>query len=78
LPLAGFQKWWALCCPLLKENCSSATYLPDFKTGAIAPCWFSKAIGATLRHRKSNRSKGFELADFKMLLANSKLLVLNG
>jgi hypothetical protein len=31
-----------------KENCSSAAYLPDFKTGEIAPCWFSKAACATL------------------------------
>jgi hypothetical protein len=28
-----------------KENCSSATYLLDFKTNEIAPCWFSKALG---------------------------------
>jgi hypothetical protein len=55
-----------------KENCSSATYLPEFKTGEIAPCQFSKALGATLRHRLSNRSKRFELASIEKLSANSK------
>jgi hypothetical protein len=50
----------------------SATYLPDFKTGEVAPCRFSKALGATLRHLLSNRSKGFELAGFEKISANSK------
>jgi hypothetical protein len=50
----------------------SATYSPDFKTGEIAPRQFLKAFGATLRHLSSNRSKGFELAGFKKLSANSK------
>jgi hypothetical protein len=44
LPLDSFQTWWALWCPLSKENCSSATYLPDFKIGEIAPCRFSKVL----------------------------------
>jgi hypothetical protein len=34
-------------------------------------CRFSKALGAAL-NLLSNRSKGFELADFKKLFANSK------
>jgi hypothetical protein len=55
-----------------KENCSSATYLPDFKTGKIAPCQFSKAPKATLKHLSPNRNKGFELASFKKLSANLK------
>jgi hypothetical protein len=46
--------------------------LSDFKTGEIAPCRFSKALGITLRHLLSNRSKGFELAGFEKILANSK------
>jgi hypothetical protein len=61
-----------------KENWSSATYLLDFKTSETAPCRFSKALGATLRHLSSNRSKGFELASFVKLSENSKALVLNG
>jgi hypothetical protein len=46
--------------------------LPDFKTGEIAPCWFSKALGTTLRHLLFNRSKEFELAGFEKISANSK------
>jgi hypothetical protein len=44
LSLAGFKKWLALCCPLFfpQENCSSATYLPDFKTGETSSCRFAK------------------------------------
>jgi hypothetical protein len=45
---------------------------PDFKTGEIAPCRFLKALGAAPRHLSSNRSKGFELAGFEKLSANSK------
>jgi hypothetical protein len=52
--------------------------LPDFKTGNIAPCRFSKALGTLLRHMPSNRSKGFELAGFEKFSANSKVLALNG
>jgi hypothetical protein len=50
-----------------KENCSPATYLPDFKTGDVAPRRFSEALGATPRHLLSNRSKGFELAGFEKI-----------
>jgi hypothetical protein len=46
--------------------------LPDFKTGEVALCRFSKALGATLRHLLSNGSKGFELAGFENISANSK------
>jgi hypothetical protein len=49
-----------------------ATYLLDFKTGEVAPCRFSKALGATLRCLLSNRSKGFELAGFEKISANSE------
>jgi hypothetical protein len=38
----------------------------------------SKALGTGPRNLLSNRSKGFELADFKKLFANQKLFVLNG
>jgi RNA:NAD 2'-phosphotransferase (TPT1/KptA family) len=57
-----------------KENCSSATYLLDFKIGEIASCPFSKALGAILRHLASNRSKEFENAGFEKLSENSKAL----
>jgi hypothetical protein len=46
--------------------------LPDSKTGEVAPWRFSKPLGATLRHLLSNRSKGFELAGFEKISANSK------
>jgi hypothetical protein len=46
--------------------------LLDFKTGEIAPCRFTKALGATLRHLFSNWSKGFELAGFEKISANLK------
>jgi hypothetical protein len=72
LPLAGFQKWWRCFARFSKENCLSATYLPNFKTGEVAPCRFSKALGATLRHLLSNRSKGFEIAGFEKISENSK------
>jgi hypothetical protein len=49
-----------------------ATYLPDFKTSEVAPCRISKALGATLRHLLSKGSKGFELAGFEKISANSK------
>jgi hypothetical protein len=37
------------------------------KPGRLPPCWFSKAVGATLRNLCSNRSKGFDLACFEKL-----------
>ncbi len=73
LPQAGFQKSGRRrAAHLSKENCSSATYFPDCKTHKIAPFRFSKALGATPRHLSSNSSKGFELASFEKLSANSK------
>jgi hypothetical protein len=48
LPLAGFQKWWALCCPLFKRELFGGNYLPDLKTGEVAPCRFQK-LSAQLR-----------------------------
>jgi hypothetical protein len=56
--------------------------LPAFKIGELALAGFqnrqngsgrlSKALGAAKRNLLSNRSKGFELAGFKKLFANSK------
>jgi hypothetical protein len=56
--------------------------LPAFKIGELALAAFqnrrvgsgrlSKALGAATRNLLSNRSKGFELAGFKKLFANSK------
>jgi hypothetical protein len=54
------------------ENCSSATNSPELKSGKIAPCWFSKALGASQRNLSSNRSKGFEFLGFEKLSVNSK------
>jgi hypothetical protein len=61
----------------------SARWLwPAFKIGELALAGFqnqqagsgrlSKAHGAAPRNLLSNRSKGFELAGFKKLFANSK------
>jgi hypothetical protein len=65
LPLAGFQKWWALYCPLFKRELFISNLFLDFKTSKIAPCRFSKALGATPRHLSANRSKEFELTSFE-------------
>jgi hypothetical protein len=54
--------------------------LSAFKIGELALASFqrigsgglSKALGAATRNLLSNRSKGFELAAFKKLFANSK------
>jgi hypothetical protein len=61
----------------------SASWLwPAFKIGELALAGFqnwrvgsgrlSKALGAATRNLLSNGSKGFELAGFKKLFANSK------
>jgi hypothetical protein len=61
----------------------SASWLRlPFKIGELALAGFqnrgnssgrlSKALGAATRNLLSNRSKGFELAGFKKLFANSK------
>jgi hypothetical protein len=55
-----------------KENCSSETCLPDFKTSQIAPCQLSKALGVSAINLLSNRSKGFDLTGFEKLSANSE------
>jgi hypothetical protein len=78
LPLAGFQKWWALCCPLFKRKWFIATYpyLQGFKNrrDCLPPCRFSKALGRTLRRLLSISWKGFEFAGFKKLTANLEAL----
>jgi hypothetical protein len=38
---------------------------------AAAPCRFTKALGANLRHLPPKRRKGFELAGFEKLSTNS-------
>jgi hypothetical protein len=71
LALARFQKWWALCSPLSKQNCSSQTYLPDFKTREITPPFVFQMLLVQLpRNLLSSRSKGFDLACFEKLSAN--------
>jgi hypothetical protein len=42
LPLAGFESGGRYAAHFSKENCSLATYLPDFKTGEIALAGFQK------------------------------------
>ncbi len=79
LALAGFQNRRVGSGWLSK----SASWLwLAFKIGELALAGFqnrqvgsgrlSKALGAAPRNLLSNRSKGFELADFKKLFANSK------
>jgi hypothetical protein len=46
--------------------------LAGFQNRRVGSGWLSKATGAAPRNLLSNRSKGFELASFKKLLANSK------
>jgi hypothetical protein len=71
-PWPAFKSGGRCAAHFSKENCSSATYLPNFKIGGeIAPCRFSKALGATLRHLPFERSKGFELTGFEKLSTNS-------
>jgi hypothetical protein len=50
-----------------ENNCSWETYLVVLKTGGgVGSGQFSKALGEAARNLSSNRSKGFQLADFKM------------
>jgi hypothetical protein len=72
LLLASFLKWWVLCCPLFKRELFVGNLFAEFQNRQDCPCRSSKALGATLRHLSSNRSKGFELSGFKKLSANSK------
>jgi hypothetical protein len=43
-----------------------------FQNWQVGSGQLSKALGTALRNLLSNRSKGFELASFKKLFANSK------
>jgi hypothetical protein len=46
--------------------------LAGFQNWQVGSSRLSKALGAGPRNLLSNRSKGFELASFKKLFANSK------
>jgi hypothetical protein len=46
--------------------------LAAFQNRRVGSGWLSKALGAALRNQFTKRSKGFELAGFKKLFANSK------
>ncbi len=67
LPLADFQKLWALCCqkwivhlqPICRISKLARLTLP-----------VSKALGATLRNLSSNRSNGFEFVCIEKLSTN--------
>jgi hypothetical protein len=48
--------------------------LAGFQNRQVGSGRLSKALGAAPRNLLSNRSKGFELAGFKKLFANSKAL----
>jgi hypothetical protein len=48
-PLTGFQKWWCCAARFSKENYSSETYFPDFKTSEMLLAGF-KSSRATPRH----------------------------
>jgi hypothetical protein len=71
LPLTGFQKWWRCAALISKDNFSSETYFPDFKTSEMLIAGF-KSSRATPRHLSSNRGKDFELTRFEHLSVNSK------
>jgi hypothetical protein len=47
LPMAGFQKWWLLCCPLFKREYIIGNQFAGFQNKEIVSCRFSKAFGAT-------------------------------
>jgi hypothetical protein len=46
--------------------------LASFQNRRVGSGWLSKALGAAPINLLTNRSKGFELASFKKLFANSK------
>jgi hypothetical protein len=46
--------------------------LAGFQNRRVGSGWLSKALGEAPRNLLSNMSKGFELAGFKKLFANSK------
>jgi hypothetical protein len=46
--------------------------LVGFQSQQVGSCRLSKALGAAPRNLLPNRSKGFELAGFKIFFANSK------
>jgi hypothetical protein len=52
--------------------------LAGFQNRQVGSSRLSKALGAAPRNLLSNRSKGFELAAFKKLFANSKPFRANG
>jgi hypothetical protein len=60
-------------CRCSEENCLiGKKYFADIKTSELHNSGrLSKALGAALRNLLSNRCKGFELAAFEKLLANS-------
>jgi hypothetical protein len=69
LALAGFQNWRVGSGCLSK---SASLALAGFQNRQNGSGRLSKALGAVTRNLLFNRSKGFELAGFKKLFANSK------
>jgi hypothetical protein len=71
LPLASFQKWWALCCQLFKRELFIINLFAGFQKQQDCPFPVSKALCGNSRNLSSNRSKGFEFAGLEKLSANS-------
>jgi hypothetical protein len=53
-----------------KENCLIGKIFDGFQNHWVDSDRLSKVLGAAPRNFSSNRSKGFELADFEKLFAN--------
>jgi hypothetical protein len=72
----AFKSGWGSAAHFSKENCSSATYLPHFKTSEIAPCWFSKA--PVQRQEIYTVAKDLNSPVFKSFQKIQNVLALNG
>jgi hypothetical protein len=68
MPLPGFQKWCALCCPLFKRELFIGNLFAGFQNRGDCPLPVFKSSSATPNNLSSNRSKVFEFASFEKLL----------
>jgi hypothetical protein len=69
MALAGFQNFVSWLWLPFKISELALASIQNRRNGSGR---LSKALGAAMRNLLSNRSKGFELAGFKKLFANSK------
>jgi hypothetical protein len=74
LPLAGFQKCWALCFQLFKRELFFCNLFAGFQNLRDCPLLIFKSFWRNSETLSFNGSKGFYLAGFKNLLANSKTI----